>query len=512
MNKRRIFILTLIAVVSVPLLLYAGDFNDIFESPQIPGELRDEEFVQTYFEAIDDDITLALTGAAGSDGNWANDGTNVTLNANSNVNIVNGSGVFNAAGIELGAEDLTLANGQKIDGGTNNSVILSDNSDTLTIGFDGSDVNITSSAGSIELIPETSAANGTIDFLGGGDGDDFIQVITATANMPVLNWSGCDGLITAASGEIDFSNENLSTSGTFDCGAITVTGKITGSVTATAAELNGDIVLVNDEQISNDTDGTVLLTSSGATVFKVASGSNASNSEIVISSDNDDDAADDWTFRSVAADDDLHILNATTLRLTMDVNGNVLTTNDLTVGGVTPFLHAGDGADEDAGIQWAGSTQNYYTAKDDTGGLGEDDFIILGRDRAVGTNPILSGSKNGNLTASGDMAFVGTSPTGTFGDTGDEDTGIVIKGHTNTFHVLSDTTDDQLNIGVGLVAGTTSAIEIEADLDVVLGADLSMASATNLTLSGLVSGTGTLYYIVCDANGMLYKAADSYNR
>ena len=515
---KKILFISLLIAVFIPAVIYAGDFNDAFESTQTPGNLSDEEFLQTYFTAIDADITTALASGGGGVSNWSNDGTTTELNANSSVYATNASGIFSVAGLSVGAQDLTLTNSQMILGNTNNSVVIQENSDTLTFGFDGSDINITASDGSIELIPESSTADGSIDLLAGGDTDDFIEIILSEANKPEINFSGCDGIIVASGGDISFGDENIATTGTLAAGATTVTG----AVTASSADINsGDITLENDETISNGTDGTIELTSSGATVVKIESGSNATNAELVITADKDDDAADDWVLRSVASDNDFHLLNGTTLKLTVDTNGNILTTNDLTVGGTTPCTFVGDGGDEDAGIRFSAASVNYYIAKDDTGNAGGEDSLVFGIGTVYSTDNRLI---IGDSTTSSDL---------TVGDGVDSyDKAIFIDGNaTDAYWAYDDSSDDSV-FGVGGTVGTLPGLVIDgADASCSIGLatnatvatganDLFVADAceiagdlstsTDMTISNCASTTGTCYYLVIKSDGTVGRSAITF--
>ena len=60
----------------------------------------------------------------------------------------------------------------------------------------------------------------------------------------------------------------------------------------------------------------------------------------------------------------------------------------------------------------------------------------------------------------GDVTVVGTTPTLTIGDAGAEDATLSFAGNAQRFHVALDDTADDLVIGVGAVAGTTTAIAI----------------------------------------------------
>jgi len=70
------------------------------------------------------------------------------------------------------------------------------------------------------------------------DGDDYIYFDTSTANVPMISTGGdCDMVINASSGEISLGDENLTTTGTLDAGATSVTGNITVTGTVDTVDL-----------------------------------------------------------------------------------------------------------------------------------------------------------------------------------------------------------------------------------------------------------------------------------
>jgi len=485
MIKRLTFFFVLIAVALVLAIpVYSsGTFDTRLgttsQNAFKDGRLADHDELWTTLDTARDDIVALEGGSLGSDGNWNNTGTYLISDVSSEVFITNATGVLSVDGLDATVSDLTLSNDQMIIGSTNNSVILQENDDTLTIGFDGNDVNITASDGSIELVPETSDADGTIDFLAAGDTSDYVQIIT-TADRPAISFVGCNGTIVAGSGSIGFEDENLSTTGTLAAGATTVTGKMISDL----AEVNGELVLANDEVIQNATDGTIALTSAGATILRVASGSNATNASVFIVADQDDDAADDWELRSVASDNDFHLINGTTLRLTVASSGEILTTADLTVGGTTPALTVGDAGAEDATIIFNGNVDDVVMGIDDTGGGAEDMFFL----------------STGTTTA--DIRFsLDTEATITHLTLGDgvnaEDKIITIDGNAVDFSIAYDDGTDDLIVSLGSVPGTTPAITIDgADASVgigsIAGIDSGYDDAGDLYLAGDLEVTADL--------------------
>ena len=104
--------------------------------------------------------------------------------------------------------------------------------------------------------------------------------------------------------------------------------------------------------------------------------------------------------------------------------------------------------------------------------------------------------KDGNI--SGDVSLMGTTPTFTIGDAGEEDAALVFDGNAQDFYIALDDSSDDLVIGVGNTVGTTPAISINSDRDVTIsdGAiDFDIAShdtSNGLKLGGtLVTSTAT---------------------
>jgi hypothetical protein len=92
---------------------------------------------------------------------------------------------------------------------------------------------------------------GALRFHTSDDADDYIYFDTSVANVPMISTGGaCDLVINASSGEISFGDENLTTTGTLDAGATSVTGNIavTGTVdTVDVAALGATVPLITDD-------------------------------------------------------------------------------------------------------------------------------------------------------------------------------------------------------------------------------------------------------------------------
>ena len=485
--------------------------------------------------------------AAGTDGNWTDNGPDITLDRAPTKFIATvASGDFFATGFTLGAGDITFANGGKLDGDTANEIRLIENSDTLKIGFSGDDITVDSTDGGV-IFALTDATDGTVDFQTNNDTDDYIQISTAT-NQPLINFVGSNGKITAASGTIDFDNEILTTTGTLSAGATTVTSLIIG-----------------DETFSVPTDDTIRIASNDAqTIWDVYTPGTADEDAVLrLSADASADNGDDWQAVSDGATNSLLLQNDTSgsqaTILTLAGTGLITTTGDITVAGTTPLVTIGDGGDEDAGVQINSDTNDFYIASEN----GADDLVV-GLGSAIGTTPIwtttdtgvteIRGSTDGDLTVygagatasdaylrlvgdagadaadrwqffndssagaliiqndtsiagtyvtkitidsaglvttTGDVAVEGTTPLVTIGDGGDEDTGIQINSDTNDFYIASENGADDLVIGLGSVIGTTPI--------------LSMTDVGYTTVTGSTDGILTVW-------GAGTTASDAYLR
>lgn len=234
--------------------------------------------------------------ATGTDGNWTNGGLTTTLDvAPTKFILTHSSGDMFATGFTVGTGDFTFANGQKLDGDTNNEIRLIENSDTLKIGFSGDDITIDCTDGGV-IFALTDGTDGSVDFMTNNDTDDYIQISTSS-NQPLINFVGCNGKITAASGTISFDDENLSTTGTLAAGVSTLTS----------------IALTNGETVSNGTNGTVTVSgNAGGQILDVLdAGTSDSDASISLSADAAADNGDVWRLTSDGATNGLLIENNT---------------------------------------------------------------------------------------------------------------------------------------------------------------------------------------------------------
>lgn len=403
---------------------------------------------------------------------WEDSGTTTLLtSAPAKFILTHSSGQIYATKFSVGSGDIALENGQAIDGGTNNAFKFTENSDTLSFTASGNDWVIDSSDGGI-IFTLTDGTDGTVDIMANNDADDYIQISTSS-NQPLINFVGCNGKITAASGTIDFDDENITLSGTLSSGATTVTSLIIGDET---------LDVVTDDQFqfkSNDSSSTIEVL-----------GYEANDAVLLLDADQGDDTADSWFLKSIAADNDLHFLNHTTLRLTMSSAGNILTTGDITVEGTTPSVEIGDGGAEDAKVVFDGNAQDFHVGLDDTA-----DDLVIGVGSALGTTTALAVDENTDVTVSGNLIVEGALDLGTVETFGGADaTPDVSDGSYFLTHASEQTLTDF--DGTGIVAGQIIVVESTA------------AVTYDVTSSGLKGGTTDLVTADGDLTSWIYNGTD----
>ena len=263
-----------------------------------------------------DSLTLGgdtITGASQIASPMESQGTYVRIQGNDNIKLYT-SGNLDISG-DLQADMLTLENGAVLDNASNNAVTLAENSDTLTATFTGDDISLDMSDGGV-IFALTDATDGTVDFQTNNDSDDYIQISTS-ANEPLINSVGsCDLNITSSSGEIDFGDDNLTTTGTLDCGALTATS-LAGCDTITGST-NSDVL-----DIGAATDDVLRWKSNDEKSIVRVEGYEAKDAAIQIISDDGDDAGDQWELLVDDTDQYLEIWNETTELIDIDTSGNI---------------------------------------------------------------------------------------------------------------------------------------------------------------------------------------------
>lgn len=134
-------------------------------------------------------------------------------------------------------------------------------------------------------------------------------------------------------------------------------------------------------------------------------------------------------------------------------------------------IHAGPGRD------WSVDFESPYTVEDYEAGT-------------VNFNGLNS------VELSSDTSIVGTTPSLTVGDGGDEDTYILFNGNTDDFYLAHDAADDDLNIGYGgsteAEAGTQTAIEITDSATPAVSITNAFAANGDTTIGNAVTDDLTI--------------------
>ena len=157
----------------------------------------------------------------------------------------------------------------------------------------------------------------------------------------------------------------------------------------------------------------------------------------------------------------------------LDVFTDLQVTDTLSVNGTTITL--GDGTAEDTKLVFDGNAQDFYVGLDDSA-----DDLVIGKGSSVGTNPSIEIDENMDVkfaqsigvgqaasSTTGDivaqtMSLLGTTPTLTLGDGGEEDVKIQFDG-VKDFYIANDDSADKLVIGEGSTVGTNSILTITDD-------------------------------------------------
>lgn len=475
--------------------------------------------------------------AAGTDGNWTDNGTTTTLDqAPTAIVITHSTGNIAATKFTAGAGDIALENGQTIDGGTNNAIVIGDNSDTATVTFTGDDISLDTSDGGF-IFALTDATDGTLDIQTNNDTNDFIQFST-TANVPAIGTTGsCNLALIPDSGVVAVTG-GITTTTTIDA---------TGIITATAG-----VTLQNGATITEAVDGTTVIGGEATPIVSIlATGTSDNDGTLQISSDNAADNGDVWQVQADGATQDLLIRNnasgsqATKLTIA-DTTGLVTLTGGLTMAASTNLtlpdsevvsnasdvviLTADDAAASLELLGYEANTANLklYADQDDDASDGwqltatTSGTLTIGNDStAAGTDVVkLTIASDGLVTTTGDLTVAGTTPLLTVGDGGAEQAAIVIDASATDFHAGVYNTDGDFYIGTGTTVGTNPALKIvDTTLAVTTYGDITMTGTTpTLTIgdggaedSGVVlDGSATDFHMqIDDTNGDLYIGTGS---
>lgn len=161
-------------------------------------------------------------------------------------------------------------------------------------------------------------------------------------------------------------------------------------------------------------------------------------------------------------------------KLVIGEGSTVGTNNILTITDDTVTL--GDGAAVDTALVYDGNAKDFYIGLDDSA-----DKLVIGEGSTVGTNNILT------LT---DDAL-------TIGDGAAADTSIVFDGNAQDFYIGLDDSADDLIIGLGSTVGTTPAISIDENQDVVANQEFRAVSYNDTYQAPTSSSNATT--IDCEA-------------
>ena len=111
--------------------------------------------------------------------------------------------------------------------------------------------------------------------------------------------------------------------------------------------------------------------------------------------------------------------------------------------------------------------------------------------------------KDGGI--SGDVSLIGTTPTFTIGDAGAEDAALVFDGNAQDFYIALDDSADDLVIGLGSTVGTTPAVSIDENLQVIVHDNLSLLSDSSVLKFG-TDGDTTLTHT--DGTGLTLNSTN----
>ena len=111
--------------------------------------------------------------------------------------------------------------------------------------------------------------------------------------------------------------------------------------------------------------------------------------------------------------------------------------------------------------------------------------------------------KDGGI--SGDVSLIGTTPTFTIGDAGAEDATLLFDGNAQDFYIALDDSADDLVIGKGSAVGTTPAVSIDENLQVIVHDNLSLLSDSSVLKFG-TDGDTTLTHT--DGTGLTLNSTN----
>ena len=374
------------------------------------------------------------------------------------------TGILYATGVSVDSGNyLFNENGAIIENGTNNEIQFTENSDNLTMVFDGTNVEIETDDGGGHLIfdiNEADASDGSVQFRTSNDDDDYVRIWTSS-NVPIIESIGdCNLTLKASSGVIDMDNDTV---------YITTASLCTVNVCGTSTYLNQDTLV-------NSTDDTFEFKSNDSNTIVRSEGYDDKDGILELSADSGDDTADTFQIASRASTNDLVVMttNGTITAATCSTAAAWTFGGDCAVVGTTPRLTVGDGGEEDPMILFDGADTDWTIGYDDTAG---QQSIGFGTGTTVGTSQFFQFATPGIVT---------------IGNAQEQDLKVVLDGNAFDFYVGLDDSADALSIGTGSTVGTNDIITIGADMKVTYG------DATERDIVHVYDGNAQDFYVGLD--------------
>ena len=175
---------------------------------------------------------------------------------------------------------------------------------------------------------------------------------------------------------------------------------------------------------------------------------------------------------------DLELSSTLTVAGASTLTGAVTAGAGITVTGTTPTVTIGDAGAEDTKLVFDGNAQDFYMGLDDSA-----DDLVIGLGSTVGTTPA--------VTIDEDQAVVFPAATVTIGEGTAEDTKLVYDGNAVDFYMGLDDSADKLVIGVGSTVGTNSILTLDND-------SLTIGDASAVDTKVVFDGNAQDFYVGLD--------------
>ena len=175
---------------------------------------------------------------------------------------------------------------------------------------------------------------------------------------------------------------------------------------------------------------------------------------------------------------DLELSSTLTVAGASTLTGAVTAGAGITVTGTTPTVTIGDAGAEDTKLVFDGYAQDFYMGLDDSA-----DDLVIGLGSTVGTTPA--------VTIDEDQAVVFPAATVTIGEGTAEDTKLVYDGNAVDFYMGLDDSADKLVIGVGSTVGTNSILTLDND-------SLTIGDASAVDTKVVFDGNAQDFYVGLD--------------